>query len=217
MKTAKGRKLSSTRWLERQLNDPYVQRARADGYRSRAAYKLMELDDKFRFLLPGKRVVDLGCAPGGWCQVAADRTNASGASRNKPQGLVLGIDLLEVEALPGVIFHQIDFLSDDANEQLKTWLSGPADAVLSDMAPKASGHPKTDHLRIMALCDAAAELACQILNPGGVFVSKVLAGGAEAQVLSRLKQAFAKVVHVKPPASRADSSEKYLVAIGYRG
>ncbi|MCB1354177.1 MAG: RlmE family RNA methyltransferase [Rhodobacteraceae bacterium] len=217
VKTAKGRKLSSTRWLERQLNDPYVQRAKADGFRGRAAYKIIEIDDKFRFLKPGSRIVDLGCAPGGWCQVAVERVNALGEKRGKAQGRVIGVDLQEVEPIAGAEIHQLDFLDEGADDAVRTWLGGPADAVISDMAPKASGHPQTDHLRIMGLCEAAAEFAMDVLDPGGTFVAKVLAGGAEADLVARLNRAFAKVVHVKPPASRSDSSEKFVIATGFRG
>jgi 23S rRNA (uridine2552-2'-O)-methyltransferase len=217
VKTAKGRRLSSTLWLERQLNDPYVRRARAEGYRGRAAYKLTEIDDRFRFLVPGARVVDLGCAPGGWCQVAVARVNALGQKPGKPVGRVLGIDLQPVDPIGGAEIHQLDFLEEGADTRVKDWLGGPAEVVLSDMAAASSGHPPTDHLRIMALVEAAAEFACDVLEPGGTFVAKVLAGGAEATLVARLKQAFAKVQHVKPPASRSDSSEKYLVATGFRG
>jgi 23S rRNA (uridine2552-2'-O)-methyltransferase len=217
VKTAKGRKLSSTLWLERQLNDPYVARAKRDGYRARAAYKLLDLDEKFRFLKPGARVVDLGCAPGGWCQVAVPRVNALGADRGKPQGRVIGVDLQEVEPVPGAEIHQLDFLADDADETVKRWLGGRADVVLSDMAAAASGHKGTDHLRIIALCEAAAAFAFDVLEEGGTFVAKVLAGGAEAQLQATLKRNFAKVTHVKPPSSRQDSSEKFVVAQGFRG
>jgi len=217
VKTAKGRKLSSTLWLERQLNDPYVRRAKAEGYRGRAAYKLIEMDDRFRFLVPGARVVDLGYAPGGWCQVAVARVNALGQKSGKAVGRVLGIDLQEVDPIPGAELHQLDFLEDGADARVKEWLGGPAEVVLSDMAAASSGHTPTDHLRIMALVEAAAEFACDVLEPGGTFVAKVLAGGAESVLVARLKQAFAKVQHVKPPASRADSSEKYLIATGFRG
>ena len=216
VKTAKGRKLSSTRWLERQLNDPYVARARAEGYRSRAAYKIAEIDDRFRFLVPGARVVDLGCAPGGWTQVAVARTNALGAAPGKPRGRVIGIDLQPVEPVAGAELMQLDFLDEDADVAVRDVLDGRADVVMSDMAAAASGHPATDHLRIMALCEAAAEFAMAVLEPGGTFVAKVLAGGAEAALVAQLNRAFAKVVHVKPPASRKDSSEKYLVATGFR-
>ena len=217
VKTAKGRKLSSTRWLERQLNDPYVRRARAEGYRGRAAFKIAELDDKYRFLVPGARVVDLGCAPGGWTQVAVARVNALGQKAGKARGRVIGIDLQEVEPIPGAELHRLDFLSEGADDAIKGWLDGPADVVMSDMAAAASGHQQTDHLRIVALCEAAAELAFDVLSSGGTFVAKVLAGGAEGELQTVLKRRFDKVANVKPPASRADSSEKYVVATGYRG
>ena len=217
VKTARGRKLSSTRWLERQLNDPYVLAARRDGYRGRAAYKLIELDDKYRFLLPGARVVDLGCAPGGWLQVAVTRVNALGEKQGKRVGSVLGVDLQEVEPLPGAEAHVLDFLDEGAEEQVKAWLGGKADVVLSDMAAASSGHKQTDHLRIMSLCEAAAHFAFDVLDEGGTFVAKVLAGGAEGDLQHLLKQHFRKVANVKPPASRADSSEKYVVAQGFRG
>ena len=209
--------MSSTRWLERQLNDPYVARAKREGYRGRAAYKIMDLDDKFHFLRPGARVVDLGCAPGGWCQVAVARVNALGERSNKPQGRVLGVDLQVVEPVPGADIHQLDFLEDDADEKVKAWLGGKADVVMSDMAAAASGQKQVDHLRIIALCEAAAELAFDVLEDGGTFVAKVLAGGAEAGLQTLLKQRFDKVANVKPPASRADSSEKFVVATGFRG
>lgn len=217
VKTARGRKLSSTRWLQRQLNDPYVKRAQAEGYRGRAAYKILELDEKYRFLVPGARVVDLGCAPGGWCQVAVKRVNALGEKPGKAVGRVLGIDLQEVEPVAGAEIHQLDFMEDDADEKVKAWLGGPADVVMSDMAASASGHKQTDHLRIVALCEAAAALAFDVLEPGGVFIAKVLAGGAEASMQQLLKQRFEKVANVKPPASRQDSSEKFVVATGFRG
>jgi len=217
VKTARGRKLSSTRWLERQLNDPYVARARSEGFRGRAAFKLAELDDRFRFLVPGARVVDLGCAPGGWLQVAVERVNASGARKGKPQGRVLGVDLQQVEPLAGAEIHVLDFLADGADDQVKAWLDGPADVVMSDMAASASGHKQTDHLRIIALCEAAAYFAFDVLEQGGTFVAKVLAGGAEGELQKLLKTSFEKVANVKPPASRADSSEKYVVALGFRG
>jgi 23S rRNA (uridine2552-2'-O)-methyltransferase len=217
VKTAKGRKLSSTRWLERQLNDPYVARAKADGYRSRAAYKLIEIDDKLRLLRPGARVVDLGCAPGGWLQVAVERVNADGARPGRAVGRVLGVDLQAVDPVPGAELRQLDFLHEEAEAAVKAWLDGPADLVLSDMAAAASGHPPTDHLRIIALCEAAADFARDVLAPGGGFVAKVLRGGAEAGLLAVLKRDFEKVRHVKPPASRADSAETYLVATGFRG
>ncbi len=216
VKSARGRKLSSTLWLQRQLNDPYVRRAQAEGYRGRAAYKILELDDKYRFLVPGARVVDLGCAPGGWCQVAVARVNALGQRPDKKTGRVLGIDLQEVEPIAGAEIHQLDFMSDDADQQVKTWLGGRADVVMSDMAAASSGHKQTDHLRIIALCEAAAYLAFDVLEEGGTFVSKVLAGGAEGDLQKLLKQKFARVANVKPPASRADSSEKFVVATGFR-
>lgn len=217
VKTAKGRRLSSKLWLERQLNDPYVQQAQKDGYRGRAAYKILELDDKFRFLVPGARVVDLGCAPGGWCQVAAERTNAHGERRGKKQGRIVGVDLQEVDPVPGCEIHVLDFLEEGADDKIKDWLGGKADVVMSDMAAASSGHKQTDHLRIMALCEAAAYFAFEVLDEGGTFVAKVLAGGAEGDLQQILKQKFTKVAHVKPPASRSDSSEKFVVATGFRG
>lgn len=216
VKTAKGRKLSSTLWLERQLNDPYVTKAKREGYRGRAAYKIMELDDKYGFLKPGARVVDLGCAPGGWCQVAVPRVNALGEKANKPIGTVLGIDLQEIEPIAGCELHQLDFLADDADALVKVWLGGRADVVLSDMAASASGHKGTDHLRIIALVEAALAFAFDVLEEDGTFVAKVLAGGAELTMQNQLKKAFRKVANVKPPASRADSSEKFVVAQGFR-
>lgn len=216
VKTAKGRKLSSTLWLERQLNDPYVLRARREGFRGRAAFKLVELDDRFRFLVPGARVVDLGCAPGGWLQVAVERVNALGEKQGKRVGRVLGVDLQEVEPLSGAEVYLLDFLADGADDQVKGWLGGRADVVMSDMAASASGHKQTDHMRIIALCEAAAELAFDVLEEGGTFVAKVLAGGAEGGLQALLKQRFTKVHNVKPPASRSDSSEKYVVAQGFR-
>ncbi len=216
VKSARGRKLSSTRWLQRQLNDPYVKRAQAEGYRGRAAYKILELDDKYRFLVPGARVVDLGCAPGGWCQVAVKRVNALGEKSGKAQGTVLGIDLQEVDPIPGAELHVLDFLDEGADDQVKAWLGGPADVVMSDMAAASSGHKQTDHLRIITLCEAAAELAFDVLEEGGTFVAKVLAGGAEGSLQALLKQRFTKVANVKPPASRSDSSEKFVVAMGFR-
>lgn len=217
VKTAKGRKLSSTLWLERQLNDPYVARARRDGYRGRAAYKILELDDKYRFLVPGARIVDLGCAPGGWCQVAVARVNALGEKSGKKVGHVLGVDLQEVDPIAGAEIHQLDFLSEGADDKVKAWLGGRADVVMSDMAASSSGHKGTDHLRIVALVEAAVQLAFDVLEPGGTFVAKVLAGGAENEMQAMLKRRFRKVANVKPPASRADSSEKFVVAQGFRG
>ena len=216
VKTAKGRKLSSTLWLERQLNDPYVIRAKKEGYRGRAAFKILELDDKYGFLKPGVRVVDLGCAPGGWCQVAVDRVNAFGQRPGKPVGTVLGVDLQAIEPIAGAQIHQLDFLSDEADALVKGWLGGRADVVLSDMAAAASGHKGTDHLRIIALCEAAAYFAFDVLEEGGTFVAKVLAGGAENEWQAILKRRFTRVANVKPPASRADSSEKFVVAQGFR-
>jgi len=217
VKSARGRKLSSTRWLQRQLNDPYVKRAQADGYRGRAAYKILELDDRFRFLVPGARIVDLGCAPGGWLQVAVRRANTLGDKQGKSVGRILGIDVQEVEPVAGAEVHVLDFMADDADQQVKEWLGGKADVVMSDMAASASGHKQTDHLRIIALCEAAAYFAFDVLEEGGTFVAKVLAGGAEGELQKLLKQKFNKVINVKPPASRADSSEKFVVATGFRG
>jgi len=216
VKTARGRKLSSTRWLERQLNDPYVHRAKSEGRRGRAAFKILELDDKFHFLTPGTRVVDLGCAPGGWCQIAVERVNALGQRTDKPTGTVLGIDLQEVEPVAGADIHVLDFMSDDADEQVKEWLDGKADVVMSDMAAASTGHKQTDHLRIIALCETAAYFAFDVLEEGGTFVAKVLAGGAEGDLQKLLKQRFTKVANVKPGASRSDSSEKFVVATGFR-
>ena len=216
VKTARGRKLSSTRWLERQLNDPYVRQAKADGYRGRAAYKILELDEKYGFLTPGARVVDLGAAPGGWAQVAVRRINSDGADPKKPQGLLIGVDLQAIDPVPGAEFHVLDFLDEGADDKVKAWLGGPADVVMSDMAAASSGHKGTDHLRIIALCEAAAEFAFDVLSPGGTFVAKVLAGGAEGSLQATLKKRFEKVANVKPPASRSDSSEKFVVAQGFR-
>lgn len=217
VKSARGRKLSSTLWLERQLNDPYVKRAQDEGYRGRAAFKILELDEKYRFLVPGARVVDLGCAPGGWCQVAATRVNALGEKKGKKIGSVLGVDLQEVEPIAGAEIHQLDFMEDDADQKVKDWLGGKADVVMSDMAAASSGHKQTDHLRIIALCEAAAYFAFDVLDEGGTFVAKVLAGGAEGELQKLLKKRFTKVANVKPPASRSNSSEKFVVATGFRG
>jgi 23S rRNA (uridine2552-2'-O)-methyltransferase len=205
---SKGRKLSSKLWLERQLNDPYVARAKREGFRSRAAYKLIEIDDKARLLKKGARVIDLGAAPGGWSQVAARRVGA--------QGQVVAIDVLPMDAVAGVDFAQLDFLSADAPEKLQALLGGPADVVLSDMAANATGHAKTDHLKIMGLVEAAADFAREVLAPGGTFLAKVLQGGTEAALLTALKRDFKSVKHVKPAASRSDSAELYLLATGYR-
>src|SRR3974390_45349 len=211
VKTGKGRKLSSKLWLERQLNDPYVARAKREGYRSRAAFKLAEMDDKARFLKKGARVIDLGAAPGGWSQVAAMRVGAPG------QGRVVAIDLLPMEPVAGVDFVQLNFLNHTAPDKLKGMLGGGADVVLSDMAANATGHRKTDHLRIMALVETAFEFAREVLAPGGTFLAKVLQGGTEGALLAALKRDFATVKHVKPPASRSDSAELYLLATGFRG
>jgi 23S rRNA (uridine2552-2'-O)-methyltransferase len=213
LKTAKQRTASSQRWLERQLNDPYVAAAKREGYRSRAAFKLIEIDDKNRLLRPGKRVVDLGAAPGGWSQVAEERVRAV-----EGKGQVVAIDLLAMEPIAGVDFIELDFMDPTAPERLKAMLrEGGADIVLSDMAAQGTGHTRTDHLRIMGLAEAAAEFACEVLAPGGAFVCKVLQGGTERELLDRLKRAFATVKHVKPPASRAESAELYVVATGFRG
>jgi 23S rRNA (uridine2552-2'-O)-methyltransferase len=215
VRTARGRKLSSTLWLERQLNDPFVHAAKREGYRSRAAYKLIGIDDRERFLRPGARVVDLGAAPGGWCQVAVARTNALGTSKG-PRGRVIGIDLQPVEPIAGAELLQLDFLDEGADEAVMAALGGQADVVLSDMAAAASGHRQTDHIRVMALAEAAAAFAMDALAPGGAFAAKVLQGGTEGTLLARLKKCFARVVHLKPPASRPDSAEVYVVATGFR-
>jgi 23S rRNA (uridine2552-2'-O)-methyltransferase len=211
VKTAGKRSLSSKLWLERQLNDPYVARARTEGYRSRAAFKLTEIDDKARILRKGARVVDLGAAPGGWSQVAAKRVGAP------EQGKVVGIDILDMDPVPGVTFAKLDFLDPSAPDKLKEMMGGPADVVLSDMAANATGHARTDHLKIMALVELAAEFAREVLAPGGSFLAKVLQGGTEANLLAALKRDFKTVKHIKPPASRADSAELYLLAQGFRG
>jgi 23S rRNA (uridine2552-2'-O)-methyltransferase len=212
VKTGKSRSLSSKLWLERQLNDPYIARAKREGLRSRAAYKLMEIDDKHHLLKRRAKVVDLGAAPGGWSQIAAKRVGAADGSG----GRVIAIDVLAMEAMAGVEFLHLDFLDPRAPEELKALLGGPADVVLSDMAANATGHRKTDHLRIMALAEAAAEFAREVLAPGGAFVCKVLQGGTEAALLAQLKRDFSTVKHVKPAASRADSAELYLLASGFR-
>ena len=211
LRSASGRTLSSQRWLERQLNDPYVRRAKRAGYRSRAAYKLIELDDKHRLLRPGARVVDVGAAPGGWSQVAAERVRA-GAGK----GRVLAIDRIELQSIRGVEFLHLDFLDPQAPERLAAMLGGPADLVLCDMAENATGHRKTDHLKIMVLVEAAADFARQVLAPGGGFLAKVIQGGTESALLAALKRDFQSVKHVKPPASRADSAELYVLATGFR-
>jgi 23S rRNA (uridine2552-2'-O)-methyltransferase len=212
LKTAKKRTLSSQKWLERQLNDPYVARAKREGYRSRAAYKLIDVDDQHRLLKPGQRVVDLGAAPGGWAQVAVKRVGSAGG-----KGRVVGIDLLPIDPLPGADFITLDFLDPDAPDRLMALLGGPADVVLSDMAANATGHKKTDHLRIIGLAEAAADFARAVLAPGGAFLAKVLQGGTEGSLLADLKRDFAAVRHVKPAASRADSAELYVLATGFRG
>ena len=206
-----GRTQASRRWLERQLNDPYVARAKREGLRSRAAFKLMEIDDRAKLLKPGAKVVDLGAAPGGWSQVAAKRVRAGNGGR------VVAIDLLAMDPLPGVDFLQLDFLDPDAPERLKALLGGAADVVLTDMAANATGHRATDHLKIMGLAEAAAEFAREVLKPGGAFLAKVLQGGTEVELLASLKRDFASVKHVKPAASRSDSAELYVLATGYRG
>jgi 23S rRNA (uridine2552-2'-O)-methyltransferase len=201
--------LSSKLWLERQLNDPYVARAKREGMRSRAAYKLMEIDDKAHFLKTGLRVVDLGAAPGGWSQVAAQRVGASGR--------VVAIDVLPMEPVPGVDFVELDFLERAAPDTLREMIDGPVDVVLSDMAANATGHARTDHLKIIALVEAAAVFAREVLSPGGTFLAKVLQGGTETSLLAALKRDYKRVKHVKPPASRSDSAELYLLATGFRG
>jgi len=212
LKTARKRTLSSQKWLERQLNDPYVARAKKEGYRSRAAYKLLEIDDKYRLLKPGQRVVDLGAAPGGWSQIAAARVGSTNG-----KGRVVGIDLLPIDPMTGVDFIELDFLDESAPGRLIEMLGGPADVVMSDMAANTTGHKKTDHLRIMGLAEAAIYFAREILAPGGAFVAKVFQGGTENQLLADLKRDFAVVRHVKPAASRSDSSELYVLATGFRG
>lgn len=212
VKTARGRKISSTRWLERQLNDPYVAEAKRLGLRSRAAFKLIEIDDKHGFLTPGARVVDLGAAPGGWSQVAAERTGS-----DMGNGLVVAVDVTEIEAIAGVQFIQADFLDDETPGKILALLGdAPADIVMSDMAAPASGHKRTDHLKIMALCEMALDFAGDILRPGGTFLAKVLQGGAESTLLDIMKREFETVRHVKPKASRQDSSELYVLATGFR-
>lgn len=208
LKKRRGRTTSSARWLERQLNDPYVKRAHLEGWRARAAFKLMELDDRFHLLQGADRIVDLGAAPGSWTQVALKR---------RPKARIVGIDLLEVEPIAGLEFIQGDFLAEGMDDKLIALLGGPADLVMSDMAANTVGHPPTDHLRTMALVEAAAHFAMQVLKPGGDFVAKVLGGGAEGALVAELKRRFASVKHAKPPASRKDSSETFLVATGFKG
>ena len=213
VKTARRRTTASTRWLQRQLNDPYVAEAKRLGLRSRAAFKLIELDDRYRFLKPGMSVIDLGCAPGGWTQVAVERVKAG----TDGGGKVVGLDLLPTEPITNAVMFEGDFMADDTPSRLTELLSGPADAVLSDMAANTTGHSQTDHLRIIGLAETALDFALQVLSPGGVFVAKVFSGGAEATLLSELKVNFAKVAHFKPPSSRKESAEMYVVAIGFRG
>jgi 23S rRNA (uridine2552-2'-O)-methyltransferase len=212
VRTGKGRTVASKRWLERQLNDPYVARAKREGLRSRAAFKLAEIDERFHLFKPGAKVVDLGAAPGGWSQVAAERTFAA-----QGRGRVVAIDLLEMAPLPGVTVLNLDFLDASAPERLKAELAGPADVVMSDMAANATGHRKTDHLKIMALAETAAMFAREVLKPDGTFLCKVLQGGTEGTLLADLKRDFASVKHVKPAASRPDSAELYVLATGFRG
>jgi len=208
VKTARGRTVSQQRWLQRQLNDPYVVEAKKRGYRSRAAFKLLQLDDQFRLLKPKARVIDLGAAPGGWTQVSVERSKG---------GVVIGIDLTPVDPIAGATVLAKDFYDEDAPTVLTKLLDGPADVVLSDMAASATGDPQVDHMRIMGLAEAAHDFARQILKPGGTFVAKVLRGGTERTLLDRLKQDFIRVRHVKPEASRADSAEMYVVGTGFRG
>ncbi len=221
VRTAKGRKISSTRWLERQINDPYVAAAKRKGYRSRAAFKLLELDKKFRFLKRGLRVVDLGAAPGGWTQAAVERVAGGGGGPGPgdetAEPKVLAVDLMEMPAPPGARVLCLDVTSEGAAESILAALGGPVDVVLSDMASPATGHAKTDHIRVLALCETAAEIAESCLAPGGTFVVKVYQGGAEAELLARLKRLFNTVRHAKPKASRQESAEMYLVAQGFKG
>ena len=208
IRTARGRKQSSTRWLERQLNDPYVRRAKAENYRSRAAYKLLELDERFGLLKGAKAVVDLGIAPGGWSQVVRRRV---------PQGRVVGIDLLPTDPIEGVAILQMDFMDEAAPDRLREALGSEADLVLSDMAANTVGHQQTDHLRTMALVEAGLLFATEVLRPGGAYVAKVLAGGADNQLVAEMKRHFMTVKHAKPPASRKDLSEWYVIAQGFKG
>ena len=209
LKTARGRTTSQQLWLQRQINDPYVARAKREGYRSRAAYKLLEIDEREKILKPGDRVVDLGAAPGGWCQIAAAKIG--------DKGKIVAIDILDMPSIPGVDFAQIDFLDPKAPDLLKEMLGGPADLVLSDMAANTTGHRQTDKLRTLGLVEAAAEFAREVLAPGGRFLSKVLQGGTEGDLLNQLKRDYQTVKHVKPPASRQGSSELYVLATGFRG
>lgn len=211
VKTARGRTSSSQRWLERQLNDPYVVESKRQGYRSRAAFKIIQLDERFKFLRPGARVLDLGAAPGGWTQIAVARVGAP------DRGTVVGLDILPVEPIAGALLIEADFMAEDVPARLKAALGGPVDVVLSDMAAPTTGHSKTDHLRIVGLCEAAFDFALEVLAPDGTFVAKVFQGGSETALLARMKQAFRSVRHAKPPASRAESAETYVVATGFRG
>lgn len=207
VKTAKGRKGSSTRWLKRQINDIYVEEAKKQGYRGRAAFKIKEIDEKLQILGPGVKVVDLGSAPGGWCQIAAEK----GCEK------IIALDLLEQDELSGVDFIQMDFMADEAPDTLKKMLGGKADVVLSDMAPNTIGHQKTDHLRIMVVVEAAYLFATEVLEPGGTFIAKVFQGGAQNTLLSEMRKDFKSIKHIKPPASRKESSETYMIASGFKG
>ncbi len=206
VRSARGRKNSSTRWLQRQLNDPYVNRAQKEGYRGRAAFKLVEMNEKLDFLKEGMTIVDLGSAPGGWSQVASTY-----------KAKIVALDLLEMEEIPGVDFIQMDFMDNDAPDKLKDMLGGSADVVMSDIAPNTTGHKQTDHLRIMAVVEAAFYFACEVLKPDGLFIAKVFQGGAQNTILAEMKKQFKTIRHIKPPASRKDSSEQYLVASGFKG
>ena len=212
VKTARKRSLSSTLWLQRQLNDPFVAQAKREGHRSRAAYKLLEMNEKYELLRPGGRIVDLGAAPGGWSQVAAREVKSA-----EGRGRVIGIDLIEIDPIEGVEFRVMNFHDADAPERLREWLGGPADGVMSDMAANATGHRKTDHLRIVGLAEIAVDFACSVLAPDGFFIAKVLQGGSEGDLLARLKKEFSTVRHLKPKASRAESAEMYVLATGFRG
>ena len=217
VKSAKGRRASSTRWLQRQLNDPYVQRAKREGYRGRAAFKLIEINEKYNFLLPGRNIIDLGSAPGGWLQVAVDKVNSTGKIKNAKIGRIIGFDLKEIEPILGAEAYILDFLDGDSPKKIVAIAGGSVDVVMSDMAASSTGHKQTDHLRVIAMCEAAAYLAFDVLEIGGTFVAKVLAGGAEGNLQVLLKQTFEKVSHFKPKSSRADSSEKFVIATGFRG
>ena len=217
VKSAKGRRASSTRWLQRQLNDPYVQRAKREGYRGRAAFKLIEINEKYNFLLPGRNIIDLGSAPGGWLQVAVDKVNSTGKIKNAKIGRIIGFDLKEIEPILGAEAYILDLLDGDSPKKIVAIAGGSVDVVMSDMAASSTGHKQTDHLRVIAMCEAAAYLAFDVLEKGGTFVAKVLAGGAEGNLQVLLKQTFEKVSHFKPKSSRADSSEKFVIATGFRG